>query len=145
MELRLKQPVSLLGIINAKYSEIEDSFKAMARVQVAKNRLDEYLKLVFPEPDPAKIPAARYERASRQVQEQREWAECFFDQGKGNQIRGVKGTLWAAYNGVTEFIDHRDIKFSADRHLQYMWFGRGYSIKSWAFNAAIGRVNEWKN
>jgi hypothetical protein len=33
--------------------------------------------------------------------------EYFFDWGKGNRLPEVSGTLWAAFNGVTEWRDHR--------------------------------------
>jgi len=29
-------------------------------------------------------------------------------------MRGVAGTLWASYNGVTEYLDHRKIRQNAD-------------------------------
>jgi hypothetical protein len=50
----------------------------------------------------------------------------------------VKGTLWAAYNGVAEYIDYRRFgKASDDRQLNAIWFGEGYSAKARAFSAAL--------
>ena len=52
----------------------------------------------------------------------------------------VRGTLWAAYNGVTELIDHRkarqhDADTTLDR-LNSIWFGRGAAIKERALRVA---------
>jgi len=62
-------------------------FQAMSRVKLDRNRLDEYLAAVYPdstEPDKQLL-----------VQRDRGWSEFFFDQGKGNRLAGVEGTLWA--------------------------------------------------
>jgi hypothetical protein len=46
----------------------------------------------------------------------------------------VKGSLWAAYNGVAEYIDYRRFeKGSDDRQLNAIWFGDGYSDKGAGF------------
>ena len=63
------------------------------------NRLFEYLATVYPavkEPDKMEL-----------VKRDRSWSEYFFDQGRGNRLPGVAGSLWAAFNGVTEWQDHR--------------------------------------
>jgi hypothetical protein len=36
----------------------------------------------------------------------RYWSAWLFRHGKGNQEKGIEGTFWAAYNGVTELVDH---------------------------------------
>ncbi len=52
----------------------------------------------------------------------------------------VRGTLWAAYNGVTELIDHRKARpYGADTtlgRLNSIWFGRGAAIKERALRVA---------
>lgn len=63
-------------------------------------------------------------------------AGMLFDQGVGSRMRGVEGTLWAAYNGVTELIDHRQTKQTDDKRLDSIWFGDGYLAKARAFRVA---------
>ena len=52
----------------------------------------------------------------------------------------MRGTLWAAYNGVTELIDHRQARrHGADTtlgRLNSIWFGRGAAIKERALRVA---------
>ena len=59
-----------------------------------------------------------------------------FSRGKGNDMPGVVGSLWAAYNGITEMIDHGRSKRTPDQHLEHIWFGGGCSIKVRAFEIA---------
>jgi len=46
------------------------------------------------------------ETASRYMQERREELVRLYHHGIGNEDPDVKGTRWAAYNAVTEQIDH---------------------------------------
>jgi phage/plasmid-like protein (TIGR03299 family) len=142
---RLQQARELLGLIQQRYDTISKAFQATAAVQLRDNRLTEYLAGVFPDPNPAKVKADRYQRALKQAKENRLWSAHFFESGVGNREPGVTGTLWAAYNGVTELVDHRDMRVGANRRLQNVWFGTGYSIKARAFNVALEKMSGWKN
>jgi len=63
----------------------------------------------------------------------------------GNQEAGISGTLWAAYNGVAELIDHRATCLNAARRLRSAWFGEGYSTKARAYRVAVEKAAAWKN
>ena len=61
-------------------------------------------------------------------------------------MAGTKGTLWAAYNGVTELVDFRlGPRTSADRRLQSAWFGSGYSTKARAYKIGLDCAKKWRN
>jgi len=82
-------------------------------------------------------------RALEQVLRHRRAATHFYQHGVGNNEPSVRGTLWAAYNGVTEYIDHRKPNarahdFSGSR-LNYVWFGGGAAIKQRALIQALQR------
>ena len=64
-----------------------------------------------------------------------------FITGRGQDIAGVRGTAWAAYNAVTEYVDYRsrvqrigDVTqgslVAQDRRLHRSWFGRGQTIRN---------------
>jgi phage/plasmid-like protein (TIGR03299 family) len=56
--------------------------------------------------------------------------------GRGQDLPGVRGTVWAAYNAVTEHEDHtRKLHASTDR-LNRTWFGPGARTKLDAFALA---------
>ena len=69
----------------------------------------------------------------------------FLEHGKGNDCPGVRGTLWAAYNGVTELIDHRRTKQTPDRRLDAVWFGDGDHVKGRALRVARAKFQVWAN
>jgi phage/plasmid-like protein (TIGR03299 family) len=134
---RLKKANQMLGLINTQFSDMEDSFQSMAKVQVDRNRLDDYLKAVYPDP-------TELEKEGL-VKRDRIWSEYFFDQGRGNRLPGVTGTLWAAFNGVTEWIDHRQIRQKLDQRLNSVWFGAASRIKQRAYSIAQEKCLVWLN
>jgi len=48
----------------------------------------------------------------------------------------VAGSLWAAFNGVTKWQDHRKSKQNENQRLISPWFGGAYQTKSRAFTVA---------
>ena len=59
-----------------------------------------------------------------------------FREGKGNSIDGVKDTVWAGYNAVTEYADfHKTIK--GDNRIQSILFGSAADLKRRAFQEAM--------
>jgi len=138
VQQRLKEAQRLLGIIRDEFAEIEKDFNKMAEIEMDDDRLGVYFGLVFPDPvDPDDRRGA--ERAAKQ----RSWARRFFANGKGNRDHGIEGTLWAAYNGVTEFIDHRKTQQSDEGKLSSLWFGNGCSIKARAYRMAKEKMEGW--
>jgi hypothetical protein len=133
---RLRIAANMLNAIKIRYNELEGVFQKMTSVQVRGDKLRQYLGQVFPDPR-RKDDDARYERALAQARTDRTGAEYLFEMGKGNEQKGVAGTLWAAYNGVAEYIDYRKYaKATGNRQLEAIWFGDGYSIKARAYTVA---------
>jgi phage/plasmid-like protein (TIGR03299 family) len=119
MHQRLKQSEELFGLIDSRFAEIEEAFKKLVQVKMNSTKLTDFLNGVFPDP---KQPEGRdvsdelYQKELTRVRQNRSWATYFFEQGKGNQARPVAGTLWAAYNGVAELVDHRCRPNQANGH-----------------------------
>ncbi len=121
-----------LGIIDRQFQDLGKRFCNMANIQLKRDGVAKYLAAVFPMPEKAN------ERARKQVEDNRALAEHLFDQGRGNRMPGINGSLWAALNGVTELIDHRVSKtLSSERRLNSIWFGTGASVKQRAYEYAM--------
>ena len=129
-----------LGIIRDRFSEIGTNFGRFASVTINAERLTEYLQLIFHDPADKED-----ERAMQRIAEARYHARRLFEEGSGNRMEKVKGTLWAAYNGVTEYIDYARGKREPDRHLDSIWFGGGYLTKARAYRIAVEKAAVWKN
>jgi uncharacterized protein DUF932 len=55
----------------------------------------------------------------------------------------AKGTLWGAYNAVTEYVDHyRGARVDETQRLKSMWFGAGERIKKHAFRIAADMLEQ---
>jgi phage/plasmid-like protein (TIGR03299 family) len=144
---RMREAGDMLGIINDQFQSIEVKFGEMAHRQMNTEQLGRYLHLVFPDPQDTKNRDALAKAKGNRL-----WSTYFFEQGKGSGLPGVKGTLWAAYNGVAELVDHRQPQrgerqpapalFSGpaqppdERRLESAWFGDGYSAKVRAYREA---------
>lgn len=142
---RLAASKDLLRIINNEYGEIERRCQRFAAIKMNTKRLVIFLETLFPYPDePHRFvtdrQAARHEQLVKQVKEDRLWSEYFFSEGKGNQGTAVAGTLWAALNGVTEYVDHRAIQRTASKRLSSLWFGKDAAIKRRAYDIAMEKA-----
>lgn len=138
MQERMHQARELLGIIHGRFDEIAKAYQAMAKIQMDEERLKQYYRVVFPDPrDPAN------EKAKLWVEQNRAIAVGYFDSGRGNQEKGVAGTLWAAYNGVTEMTDYYPAWRNTEQRLDSIWFGEGYLLKARAYSAAVERLKVW--
>ena len=49
--------------------------------------------------------------------------EELFTDGRGNNLEGVSGTWWAAYNAVTEYLNYEKGRTTQNR-LDSLWFGQ---------------------
>lgn len=132
---RLLETGAMLDMILSTYEELRVGFEAMRRVILDDPALKAYLASVFPEPQKANVEATQRAVQNRTI------AAHFFVNGRGNQQPGVEKTLWAAYNGIAEFIDHRkpNVKATDFSHtrLQYVWFGGGAATKQRALVQAL--------
>jgi phage/plasmid-like protein (TIGR03299 family) len=150
---RIQKADEMLNIIDLRFNKIEESFQEMAKVQIDEERLKVYLSEVFPDPKVnEKESEMEREKELNRVHQNRLNAEVLFDQGAGNNVTGISGTLWAAYNGVTELVDHRvtamnnsTVTMSPSRRLNSIWFGEGRSVKVRAYQIATEKIKEWRN
>lgn len=125
----------VLKAIQQHFDELCRRFRAMRAVEMTKANLQEYINSVFPNPS-TNMEQTRLKKAMAQVQRDREESARLFEQGKGNNFQGVRGTLWAAYNGVTEYVDFHRTDYGDGKWLENVWFGSGSALKARALAAA---------
>lgn len=131
-EERLKKAHEILGLTNKLYSELDQIFNRMSQKKLTGGMVVEYLGKVFPD-NPQSNGHGRMHEIRNKVFE-------LVEAGKGAEM--AKGTLWGAYNAVTEFVDHvRQPKASDSVRLKSMWFGPGERVKRTAFRVALALLN----
>ena len=124
----LKEALSLLELTNSLYQKLDATFNRMALTKVSDKQLLEYVKALVPD-----------DEKSQDKPNAQEIRDAFLDlheHGQGADLS--RGTLWGAFNCVTEYADHKMDGDPATR-LESIWFGRGEQLKLKAFQLA-GRM-----
>lgn len=136
MYARLDKAAQALAIVLEHSKAVEEAFRTMALLPLNAGLIAGYLESVFPLPEPGNDPQ-KSERARSQVQRNRVRSRELWESGNGNDLPGVRGTLWAAYNGVAEYADFGLTKARDGKWLNGLWFGESYRVKTAAFNVAM--------
>jgi phage/plasmid-like protein (TIGR03299 family) len=132
LRARLEQAAASLGLIKRGLADLGMTFQQMARLPLTSRTLHGYLSSVFPYP-----PGRGQVVDETRTRDLRADASRLFETGKGNTAPRVRGTLWAAYNAVTELVDHHRNNPSNDDGLRNIWFGEGAGTKVRAYECAL--------
>lgn len=131
-QVKLKEAHEILGLSNSLYAELDRIFNEMSARKVTGKEIESYVRAVFPEP-----PRGDYRSHAAKVHEK---VAELVESGAGAEL--ARGTLWGAYNAVTEFVDHfRLAKADDSARLKSMWFGSGEALKKKAFRIAVGHIS----
>ena len=131
-----KAQEGVLSILT-QYNELKALYERFAGRLLTQELLDGYLNAVFPDPKRRKGQTNHsYDKALSKVRAIREQAAKLFEGGKGNDVPEIRGTLWAAYNGVVELVDHYLAYSSGWQRLESIWFGEGEHTKQVALTEA---------
>jgi phage/plasmid-like protein (TIGR03299 family) len=133
-----------LKAVSAKFSNFVEDGKKLAARQITRKELDEFLiKLELERAnDREQVNAAKVSEFKRTDKyRQMLWA---FENSPGNIRSKAEGTLWAAVNGVTYYIDHQAPSRKTDNftttqqaRLNSAWFNGGVVKKNRAFELAL--------
>jgi len=114
------------------FQVVAEQFNTLAKYRFPdEGILDNYIKEVFE----MKYPKGKDE-LSPQMQKKLETIRDMAYYGDGNSRVNVKGTWWAAYNGVTQYLNYEAGR-KTDTRLQSLWLGKGAKISSRALTIAL--------
>jgi phage/plasmid-like protein (TIGR03299 family) len=94
---KLEDGKEILGIAEKQFKEYEQFAKVLAGKKMSLTQMQEFAKFLFPDP-PEDL-----KRKSDKHLKKREVLEDLWEFGNGQEILGVRGTMWAAYNAMTEY------------------------------------------
>jgi phage/plasmid-like protein (TIGR03299 family) len=144
---KIEEGRRILGLAHEFFDAAVQQMNRMASLKMTSTTAYKYFESVFP--DPADKGSAKV--AARNAEEIRGKLVDLFERGAGADIKGVKGTLWTAYNACTEYVDHvvktKDSTKALGRdeqqgRLASVWFGQGASIKGKAWEAAMAYASQ---
>ena len=138
MDSRIARAQESVKRVLGYYDVLEQHFQQLARVPMPAGRLNVYLGAVFPNPKRRANQTERnFAEALKRVARLRDTSTRLFDEGRGNQETAIKHTLWAAYNAVTELVDHFLAYQDARQRMESVCFGEGERTKRLAFDEAM--------
>jgi len=97
---KLVEGKQILGIAQQEFRNFEDFARKLAGKQVSVAQVETFTSSLFPDP-PEHVKNSR-------VGEKRELFLELFEQGIGQDIKGVAGTGWALYNALVEFSNYKN-------------------------------------
>lgn len=117
----------IMDLAGRQFTATVEQYRKLAAMPVSIIDLEKYVRIAFnlKEEDSDG-------RSSKVVQA----VTRLFQTGRGAEMDGVKGTMWAAYNAATEYIQYERGK-SEDTRLDSTWFGDGAAINKRAFLTAV--------
>jgi len=133
VEIALEKVQEMVNTANQQFEATGEAFKAMARAGVSMRDLKKYVHLVF---YPQVSEDAITERQQTRLDSITSDITRLFETGYGNSMPGVNGTMWALYNGVTQYLTH-EAKDNADSRLDSLWFGTNKQTNARAMSVAV--------
>jgi phage/plasmid-like protein (TIGR03299 family) len=121
----VKKALAVLALSTRLFDELDAVFNRMALTKVTDGQLLEYVKALVPD-DGTGVDGAAAGRT-------REAVLNLYESGQGANLS--RGTLWGAFNCVTEYTDHL-MEADPSTRLESIWFGRGEELKLKAFRLA---------
>jgi phage/plasmid-like protein (TIGR03299 family) len=118
----------VMNLANAEFEATAKQYRRLARKNVNQADLRKYVRRVL------KIESEEdmSTRSKNIVEEIVRLAEA----GRGNDLPSVRGTLWTAYNGVSEWLTYNRGR-SEDNRLNSLWFGESALTNRLALEVAL--------
>jgi phage/plasmid-like protein (TIGR03299 family) len=126
---RVQQAHSILRLVNERLHDAEQVMQQMARTPMAGGRLRAYFEQVMPTTEGTEVHRDLVKHRHDRLAE-------LFETGEGNNLPGVRGTAWAAYNAVTQWADRESYTRRNKEPLNTIWFGDAARLKQRAFDTA---------
>ncbi len=117
----LERVQQVVDITHRTFAATLEQYRYLARHQV--QNIEKYLLDVLQVPHDTEKPP----RALDNIIE-------LFESGRGQDNKAVRGTLWAGYNAVTEWVDHE--RGREGTRLLAAWYGEGRRVKQRALAVA---------
>lgn len=118
----LDQIREIMNLANASFEATAEQYKALASKSINKQDLEAYITRVFKGND------------SKQFETVKAKIVNLFETGKGSDL--ARGTVWGAYNAVTEYLGYEAGR-NQDNRLNSLWFGVNDTLNQVAFTEAL--------
>jgi phage/plasmid-like protein (TIGR03299 family) len=131
---KVREAQEILGFAKRFYDDLGERINRLASHQPCRRQLETYYESLYPD---------RANGQNRRAGNIRSKLFDLFENGIGQDMPAIRNSSWAAFNAVTEYIDHhRSSRGRTDfdrrsRRLESAWFGSGSRLKSRAWILAL--------
>lgn len=123
----LKNVREIIDLINQDFKATEEQYKRLLRTEISQVDVEKYIKRVLNIDD--KDLSTRSYNILQKI-------KSFFYMSPGNEEKGVRGTLYAAYNAITYYLSHIYGR-NAENRLDANWFGVNTETNKRALQIAL--------
>jgi phage/plasmid-like protein (TIGR03299 family) len=120
----------VMNLANQEFETTAEEYRFLASRSINTEDLNKYVRIVLGVHDkPVDDLSTRSKNIITTIEE-------LFETGKGNDLPGVAGTYWAAYNAVTEYLNYSKGRTTANR-MDSLWFGQNGNMSQRALESAV--------
>ncbi len=118
----------VMDLANAEFEATAEQYRLLARKSINQADLRRYVKKVFKVEDD--------QEGSTRMKNIMEEIVRLTEAGRGNDLPSIRGTLWTAYNGVSEYLTYNRGR-NPDNRLNSLWFGDSANTNRLALEVAL--------
>lgn len=118
----------VMNLADQEFQATADQYRLLARKQIHESDLRRYVKRVLRVEDDTDLSGRTRNIVERIV--------GLAEAGRGNDLASVRGTYWAAFNGLTEWTSHERGR-SAGSRLDSLWYGDSAGLNKHALEVAL--------
>jgi len=118
----------VMNIANQEFEATAEQYRLLARTDINQADLGKYVRRVF-RIDDSGDESTRMKNILEQI-------VGLAEAGVGNDIPSIRGTWWAGYNAVTEYLSHQQGRSESNR-LNSLWFGQNANVNRHALDTAV--------
>ncbi len=120
----------VMNLANQSFEATAEQYRQLATKQINQKDLERYVTISLG------YNADKPDDLSNRATDQIAKVVSLFESGAGQDLPGVKGTVWAAYNAVTDFLSH-EAGQNANNRYNSLWFGANALVNSKALDEAL--------
>lgn len=125
---------NIMDVANSTFEATAEQYRFLASREINTKDLYKYVRKVLALPEEVVLKKNGSEKGSTSV----EAIISRFEGGMGNDLKGVRGTYWAAYNAVTEYLSYAiGAANTAEDRMSSLWTGANARTSNRAFDLAL--------
>jgi len=135
LQENLEKVREIMNVANQQFEATAEQYKFLANKTVSSADLDRYVKLVFVGEKYVEMEKMGLNPANQILAK----IIPLFEKGRGNDMASIKGTAWAAYNAVNEYLQYERGNDDETR-LDKLWFGDAATLNQRALGVITKMV-----